>query len=105
MENKDLSRREFLKTGTLAAAAALFVNNPVLNFAGTEEKTNVVLIRDMNVLDENRKAKPEVIQKMIDEAVKKLFNTENPVDAWKKIIKPSDVVGIKTNEWKLGTPH
>lgn len=104
MEKRDFSRRDFLKTGTLAAAAAMLVNSPILNFAAADEKTPVVLIRDLNVLDENRKARPEVIQRMIDEAVNKLFNTSNPVDAWKKIIKPSDIVGIKTNLWKLGTP-
>lgn len=104
MEKKDLSRREFLKTGTLAATAALLVNSPLMSFAATDEKTSVVLIRNLNVLDANRNAKPEIIQKMIDEAVMKLFNTNTPAAAWKKIIKPSDIVGIKTNHWKLGTP-
>jgi len=104
MKGKDFSRRDFLKTGTLAATAALLLNKPILNFAKSDEKTPVILIRDMNVLGSDRKVNPDVIQSMLDEAVKKLFGTKDAAAAWKKIIKPSDIVGIKTNVWKLGTP-
>jgi hypothetical protein len=45
------------------------------------------------------------VQKMLDEAVKNLLGTNDPLEAWKKIIKPLDVVGIKSNSWpKLPTP-
>lgn len=104
MKGKDFSRREFLKTGTLAATAALLINNPILNYANPDEKTPVVLIRDMNVLGPDMKVNYEVVQSMLDEAVKKLFGTKDAATAWKKIIKPSDIVGIKTNVWRLGTP-
>lgn len=103
MKGKDFSRRDFLKTGTMAAAAALLINKPVFGFANSDEKTKVVLIRDMNCLGAGRVPKAETIQKMLDEAVMKLFDTKDAASAWKKIIKPSDTVGIKTNVWKLGT--
>jgi hypothetical protein len=47
----------------------------------------------------------EILQSMLDEAVKSLLGTDKPMEAWKKLFKSSDVVGIKSNEWqKLPTP-
>jgi hypothetical protein len=46
-----------------------------------------------------------ILESMLDEAVKTLLETGDPVEAWRKLIKSSDVVGVKSNEWpKLPTP-
>lgn len=51
------------------------------------------------------KVQEEILQSMLDEAVKSLLGTDKPMGAWKKLFKSSDVVGIKSNEWqKLSTP-
>jgi hypothetical protein len=64
------------------------------------------LIRDPNVLNSDNKINAEVIQTMLDDAVKALFDSKDTSSAWKKIIKPNDVVGIKTNRWNyLPTPR
>ena len=43
---------------------------------------------------------------MLNEAVKTLLNEKDPVKAWRRLIKPSDIVGIKSNEWRfLPTPR
>jgi len=106
MANKNLTRREFLKTGTLAAAAgALFTNLPNELFGQSNSKTRVVLIRNKDVLDKNSNMNSEILNQMMDEAVRTLFGTMDASTAWKKIIKPTDIVGIKTNVWKyLPTP-
>ncbi|MDP2037860.1 MAG: twin-arginine translocation signal domain-containing protein, partial [Ignavibacteria bacterium] len=101
----NLTRRDFLKAGSLAAAGAMFVNYPLDYFAKPNEKSKVILIRNEKVLDVNGKIVPEVLEQMLDDAVKILFNTKNSAAAWKKILKPEDVLGIKTNTWKnLRTP-
>jgi len=47
----------------------------------------------------------EILQSMLDEAVKTLLGTAEPREAWKKLIKSTDIVGIKSNSWpKLPTP-
>ncbi len=106
MSTKNLTRREFIKTGSLAAAAGTFIlNNPRALFAAPEEKSRVVLIRNKSVINEDGKLNPEVIQEMLDESARVLFNTKETSQAWKKIIKPEDIVGIKTNVWNyLRTP-
>lgn len=106
MSPKNLTRREFIKTGSLAAAAGTFLlNNPKSLFALQDEKSRVVLIRNKNVLGEVGKINTEVLQQMLDESMKVIFDTKDASTAWKKIIKPDDVVGIKTNVWNyLRTP-
>jgi hypothetical protein len=37
---------------------------------------------------------------MLDEAVTTLLDEKDAVKAWKRLIKPTDVVGIKSNEWQ-----
>lgn len=106
MANKNLTRREFLKTGALAVAAGtLFTNLPNELFGQSNSKTRVVLIRNKDVLDKNSNMNSEILNQMMDEAVRTLFGTMDASTAWKKIIKPTDIVGIKTNVWKyLPTP-
>jgi hypothetical protein len=42
---------------------------------------------------------------MLDEAVKTLLGTDSPMEAWRKLIKSSDAVGVKSNDWgRLPTP-
>jgi len=43
----------------------------------------VVLIRNAGVLGENDKIQPEILQSMLDEAVKSLLGTDEPLEAGK----------------------
>ena len=106
MKNKALTRRDFLRTGATAAfAGSLFMHYPVELFAGTGKKSRVVLVRDREVFGENNQPRDEILQKMLDQAVTALLDEKDPVKAWKRLVKPADVVGIKTNVWRfLATP-
>lgn len=105
-DNHKFTRRDFIKgAGTVAIGAA--VGLPALAEETEKEipKTRVVLVRDENVLDAKGNIDGEIIQKMLDEAVTTLYDKEDAVACWKKIIKPDDIVGIKTNVWRyLATP-
>lgn len=107
MKSKFYTRREFLKGTTSAAVAgALYMGaaSPLLA-AGNQKNTRVVLIRNRDVLDSNRKINGRVLQEMLDQAVTTALGIEDPAEAWKSIIKPEDVVGIKSNVWSyLPTP-
>lgn len=46
-----------------------------------------------------------LVEQMLDEAVVALFGREKPLDNWKEILNPNDVLGIKSNVWRyLPTP-
>lgn len=99
-----MTRRDFLRT-TAAAAVVGTAAMPI--FAGQDKakKARVILIRHQSVVDDDWNVDATIISVMLDEALMNLFGTKSADAAWKKIIKPSDVVGIKTNVWRyLRTP-
>ena len=106
MADKNLTRREFLKTGTMAVAAStLLMNAPIDLFGQSDSKSRVILIRNKNVLDKKGNLDPTTLQQMLDEALQSLFETNDAASAWKKVLTPQDIVGIKTNVWQyLRTP-
>ncbi len=105
MSSKYFSRREFIKTSALAAASSMVISSNSFLFGMQSTKTRVVLIRNEKVLDKDGKINIEILETMLDESVKLIFDTKYASTAWSKIIKPTDVVGIKTNVWNyLSTP-
>ena len=99
--NHPLSRRDFLKGTTVAVVGAS------LGFSQETpaSKSRVVLIRHRDVLDENSTINAGILQGMLDEAVMKLLDQNDPVRAFRKLVKPEETVGIKTNVWSfLPTP-
>ena len=106
MKQKVYTRREFLQnTSVTAIAGALYLNLPVKGLTQTATKSRVVLIRDVDVLDTNNKLNADLLRGMLDQAVSALTDQGDAAAAWKQIIHPDDVVGIKTNIWsRLATP-
>jgi len=97
---KVITRWDFIRGSTFAVLGA------AIGFSSQQtKKSKVVLIRHPDVLDENSKINAEIIQQMVDEAVMTLFDEEDPVKAFEKLVKPGEVVGIKSNFWSyLPTP-
>jgi hypothetical protein len=103
MESKVITRRDFLRAAAGTAAAAA-LGPAILGEARAQATARVVLIRNADVL-----AQPDqmqgILEAMLDEAVKALLGTGEPKEAWRQLIKSSDVVGVKSNDWgKLPTP-
>jgi hypothetical protein len=97
---QSISRRQFIKS---ASAAALV--SPLL-LSGREQpappragKSRVVLVRDLNVLDDKGQPQQAVVQEMLDTGIQALTGRPDPQSAWKTILKPDDIVGIKNNRW------
>ena len=97
-----MTRRDFIRgTAAVLGASAAFGQDPAV----TAKKTRVVLVRHPEALDADSAFNETVIQQMLDEAVSKLLDVNDPVEAFKRLVKPEDVVGIKTNVWSfLPTP-
>jgi len=104
-KNRTITRRDFLR-GTAYAAFTAALGAVPGGEAKAEAKVKVVLVRDENVIDAQGNINPKIVQKMLDEGVCELLAEENPIQAWKKLIKPNDIVGIKSNVWfHLPTPE
>ena len=94
-----LSRREFIaNTGMAAIGSSLLLGSPSRMFSssGKGKLTDVVLIRDKEVLDAQGKPRARIVQAMLDKAVITLTGKKDAVAGWKTFIKPDDIVGIKT---------
>jgi hypothetical protein len=71
----------------------------------TRARTRVVLIRDKDAVDSSGHINTEVIRRMLDTGVVALLGVRDHAQAWGLLVKPADVVGIKSNEWgPLPTP-
>ncbi len=112
---KKISRRDFLRGAagvSLAAASGTFCQKkdslakaPEKKKVGVQKRSRVVLVRDRKVIDKNRKVDPEIIARMLDDGVKALLKEKDARAAWARLIRPDDVVGIKSNAWSyLPTP-
>jgi hypothetical protein len=102
-----MSRRDVLRLGAHIAVGSV----AGLSIAGSSRgepavKSRVVLVRDRGVLDGQGQIRPAALGNMLDRAVAALMDERDPSSAWKSVVLPGDVVGIKTNVWRyLPTPE
>jgi len=98
-----ITRRDFLR-GTAGLLVTATLGSGTSLEAGIEQRARVVLIRHPDVLTQGS-VRGDIVQSMLDEAVSALLGENEPVQAWQKLFKKSDVVGIKSNEWhRMPTP-
>ncbi len=102
-----LTRRDFVKE-TARGSAGLALGLPVAASALSKparRSVRVVLVRHKEVLDEEGNINGGILEQMLDDAVMALFEKDDPGDCWAGILRPDDVVGIKTNVYRpLRTP-
>ena len=97
---KSISRRQFIKSASAAAiGTTLLLSGQETTAPVKSGKSRVVLVRDLNVLDENGNPQYAAVEEMLDTGIKALTGMPDPQSAWKTIIKPDDIVGIKNNRW------
>jgi len=104
MREKTITRRDFLRV-TAGTAVAATLGSVIPGEGRAQQTAQVVLIRNAGVLTPEGIMQEEVLRSMLDEAVKSLLGTDEHGEAWKKLFRSSDVVGIKSNVWaRLPTP-
>ncbi len=107
MKKSTISRRQLIKQSAFAAVGtSLFFSSPLRAFGRSKgaDLTKVVLVRDKEVLM-GEELNSSVLERMLNDALIELTGATNATLAWKKILKPEDVLGIKTNVWNnLRTP-
>lgn len=102
-----LTRRELLKkAAVLTAGSNVYLGSYAISEPqAREQKVRVILVRDRDLIDSKGKIVPSVMEDMLNKALCALFDTSSASEAWKKIVKPDDIVGVKSNVWRfLPTP-
>lgn len=102
-----LTRRDFMRNAAGVTVAGMAGFSAMAKEAGGKSaaKSKVILIRNADVMDGEGKVNAEIMQRMLDEAVMRMTDKGDAVEAWKSLVKPDDVVGIKSNVWQyLRTP-
>jgi len=98
------SRRDFLKKA-LPGAALLCVGGTMETLAAAEPsaagvKSRVVVARDEQLRGTGSTVDPQRMLALADRAMQALFDSAHPlvqIDAWRKLVRPGDTVGLKVN--------
>jgi uncharacterized protein (DUF362 family) len=94
-----MQRREFIKSG-LTAAGSLIVSSPFNTYCADsqrKEKSKIIIARDpllqpkQNVIDSDR------LVTLLDSGMQAYFDKDNALEAWKMIVRPGEVIGLKVN--------
>ena len=104
--NRVITRRDFIRTGSYVAMGSL-MGLPLMDDAAAYQaaKSRVVLVRDEKLIDSSGALRVGTLADMMDQAMQTLFETSAAASAWRQIIHPDDIVGIKSNVWwHLPTP-
>ena len=101
------SRRAFLER-SIALAGALFAGTaagerlaglaaPPPLAADSPRKSRVVVARDPKLRAAGASLDSAQVLKLLDRSMQAAFDTDSPVEAWKKVVRPGEVVGLKVN--------
>ena len=94
-------RRDFLKK-CLTGAVVLRASGRMGMFAAAEQeaslaKSRVVIARDAMLRGASTTIDSHRMQSLLDRAMQALFDRDNPIETWKKLVHPGETVGLKVN--------
>lgn len=100
-------RREFITKTSILSCAAILKQNSVFNQPNFEiKKSRVVLCHEPQIQNTKNNISTNRLLKTLDNGMQNLFDVDNPIEAWRKIVSPGEVIGIKVNCLSgLGSTH
>ncbi len=100
-----LTRRGFLGGSLTAVVAAVLGRRGGAETPARPGRSRVVLVRDPEVVGGDGELSIERLVRMLDRGVTALVGAESATAAWRRLFRPDDVVGVKSNVWAyLRTP-
>ncbi len=90
------SRREFLKAAAVSAVLAGTESKLALG-ASAAAKPRVVVATDQSLRGESGVPDEKRVAALLDRAMSSYWHNDHPVDAWKRVVRPGQVVGLKVN--------
>jgi len=98
------SRRDFLQkciAGTFAAGSSRGIAGALGAGASqnaiTSGKSRVVIARDSALRGSGSSVDSDRLLKLLDRAMQSFCKTDSPAEAWKRLVRPGEVVGLKVN--------
>ncbi|MBN1938396.1 MAG: DUF362 domain-containing protein [Candidatus Aminicenantes bacterium] len=90
-----VTRRDFLR-GTAGAALGLALLGPEgLKASGrTQGRSTVILVRDREVMDASLRVNKKILTDMLDQVLTGVTGESGPSEAWKKLVRPDDIIGL-----------
>lgn len=67
---------------------------PTVSSAAEGDKSLVAIVRNEKVLDASNKVDAAILKKMLDDLVMAVTGESSGAAAWKKLVKPTDTVGL-----------
>lgn len=95
-QNPNPNRREFLHS-CLASAVIAGGTHPLAPFFSPKEKSKVVIARDQLLRGAGSNPESDRLVKMLDRSMQALYAADTPLDAWKRVVRPGEVIGLKVN--------
>jgi len=89
-------RRDFLKT-SIASAVIAGGRHSFCPFFPEREKSRVVISRDPLLRGTGSSIVSGQLLKMLDRGMQRLYATDSAQEAWKKVVRPGQTVGLKVN--------
>jgi uncharacterized protein (DUF362 family) len=83
-----ITRRSLLRAGLGGAIAAK---------AAVPENSKVVIARDAGLRGGGSSPDASRLLKLLDRAMQSFYGCDSPLEAWKKVARPGEVVGLKVN--------
>ena len=94
-----MNRRQFLKkniyAGFLLYSGRGFSDNNL--FSTSVRKSKIVISKDNSLRINELRYDTDKLSSMLDRSMNSLFGTKDSIDAWRMVVNPSDVVGLKVN--------
>ena len=94
-----MQRRLFLKTaylGTLYWAVQPAKSFSQL-FSEPPPKSKIVIAKNSNIFNSNNTLLSDQLEALLDNGMQSFFEVNNPIEAWKKVVKRGEVIGLKVN--------
>jgi uncharacterized protein (DUF362 family) len=91
------SRREFVKEMVAGAAVLGAGTNFAWGETSAAKKSKVVIVRDAKLRTPGPAPDEKRVAALLDHAMQTYFNAQNPVQPWKQIVRPGQVVSLKLN--------
>lgn len=96
--HSSFSRRQFIKKTAVGLAGGVVHGVSSSVYAKpVQSKSTVVLVRHSKVIDAGGRVQQPVVEKMLTEALTTFTGKKSVEDAWRTVVTPEDVIGLKVS--------